>query len=105
MASEQARVLAELFASTRERFSSPNLDLATVRDICESLQAAGSEPAGVTYAEVSAGGVPAMWCIPEDCAENRVLLHNHAGGTVVFSIHSDPQPPAPPPKATRPPPP
>lgn len=89
MGSEQARVLAELFTSTRERFSNPNLDLATVRDICESLHAAGSEPAGVTYAEVSAGGVPALWCIPEDCGEDRVLLHNHAGGTVVFSMHSD----------------
>jgi epsilon-lactone hydrolase len=89
MASEQARALAELFASTRERFSSPNLDLATVRDICESLHAAGSEPAGVTYAEVSAAGEPAMWCIPDDCAKDRVLLHQHADGTVVFSMHSD----------------
>jgi acetyl esterase/lipase len=89
MGSEQARVLAELFASTRERFSKPDLDLATVRDICESLHAAGSEPAGVTYAEVSAGGVPALWCIPEDCREDRVLLHNHAGGAVVFSMYSD----------------
>jgi hypothetical protein len=40
-------------------------------------------------AEVDADGVPALWCIPEGCDANRVLLHSHSGGTVVTSMHTD----------------
>jgi acetyl esterase/lipase len=89
MASEQMQQLAALFASGRERFSNNNLGLEDVRDICEGLHAAGAEPEGVTYAEVDAGGVPALWCIPAGCDANSVLLHSHAGGSVVFSMHTD----------------
>jgi acetyl esterase/lipase len=89
MASTQANDLAELFGSVRARFSRPGLDLATIRDICEGLHAAGSEPEGVTYAEVDANGVPALLCVPDGCDSDAVLLHSHAGGTVVFSMHSD----------------
>ena len=48
-----------------------------------------SEPEGVTYKEVDANGVEAMWCIPEGSDPDRVLLHCHAGGTLVLSMHSD----------------
>ena len=34
-------------------------------------------------------GVPALWCIPADCDVDRVLLHAHGGGTVIFSMHVD----------------
>jgi monoterpene epsilon-lactone hydrolase len=30
-----------------------------------------------------------MWCIPEGCDADGVLLHSHAGGSVVFSMHTD----------------
>jgi epsilon-lactone hydrolase len=89
MVSEQMQQLAALFGSGRERFSSKNLGLEDVRDICEGLHAASREPEGVTYAEVDAGGVAAMWCIPEGCDADGVLLHSHAGGSVVFSMHTD----------------
>ena len=89
MASEQMQQLAALFGSGRERFSRNNQGLQDVRDICEGLHAASAEPEGVTYAEVDAGGVPALWCIPADCDANSVLLHCHAGGSVVFSMHTD----------------
>ena len=89
MASKQLKHMAELYASIRERVSKPDLDLATTRDILENLHLAAIEPEGVTYAEVDAGGVPALWCIPEGCDADRVLLHSHAGGTVVFSMYSD----------------
>lgn len=39
--------------------------------------------------KIDAGGVPALWCIPEGCDPDRVLLHSHAGGTVVTSMHTD----------------
>jgi acetyl esterase/lipase len=81
--------MAEFFASTAERMSKPDMDLATIRDIAESLHLAGTEPEGVTYAEVDAGGVPAMWCIPDGSDPEHVLLHSHMGGTVVLSMYSD----------------
>src|SRR5215813_4851869 len=89
MASEQLKHMTEFFASITERVSKPDIDLTTMRDIVESLHLAAIEPEGVTYAEVDADGVPALWCIPEGCDTDRVLLHSHAGGTVVTSMHTD----------------
>jgi monoterpene epsilon-lactone hydrolase len=74
MASEQMQQLAALFESGRERFSNNNLGLQDVRDICEGLHAASAEPEGVTYAEVDAGGVPAIWCIPAGCDATSNLV-------------------------------
>jgi len=51
--------------------SKPALDLATNRDIVENLHLAASEPEAVTYAEVDAGGVPALWCIPQGIDPDR----------------------------------
>jgi acetyl esterase/lipase len=89
VASKQMKRMTELYSSIKERMSKPELDLATTRDIVEHLHLAAIEREAVTYAEVDAAGVPALWCIPEDCDANRVLLHSHAGGTVVTSMHTD----------------
>ena len=89
MASEQLEHMNELYASIKERLSQPNLDLATTRDIVENLHLAATEPEAVTYAEVDADGVPALWCIPHGSDPARVLLHSHAGGSVVTSMHTD----------------
>jgi epsilon-lactone hydrolase len=89
MASQQLKQMNELYASIKEWLSKPDIDLATRRDIAEKVHLAASEPEAVTYAEVDAGGVPALWCIPERSDPNRVLLHSHAGGTVVTSMHTD----------------
>jgi hypothetical protein len=59
--SPQAQQFAEFLESVRDKPSTPGLDLAIVRDIVESHHLASTEPAGVTYAEVDAGGVPALW--------------------------------------------
>ena len=75
MASKQLKHMNELYASIKERVSQPNLDLATNRDIVENLHLAASEPEAVTYAEVDADGVPALWCIPQASDPARVLLH------------------------------
>jgi len=89
MTSEQHDHLVELFTSIKERMSKPGIDLATIRDIVENLRLAASEPEAVAYSEVNANGVPALWCIPERCDAYRVLLHSHAGGTVVCSMDTD----------------
>jgi acetyl esterase/lipase len=89
MVSTQNKQMAQFFASVTERMSRTDLDLATIRDAYESLHLAASEPEGVSYAEVDIDGVPALWCIPAHCDHNRVLLHAHGGGTVIFSMHVD----------------
>ena len=83
MASQQQKQMNELYASIKVALSKPDIDLATLRDIAEGVHLATREPEGVTYAEVDAGGAPALWCIPQGCDPDRVLLHSHAGGTVV----------------------
>jgi epsilon-lactone hydrolase len=80
MASKQLKRMNELYASIKERLSKPDIGLATIRDIVENLHLAATEPEAVTYAEVDADGVPALWCIPVNCDPDRVLLHSHAGG-------------------------
>jgi epsilon-lactone hydrolase len=89
MASKQLKLMNDLYASIKERVSKPGLDLATNRDIVENLHLAASEPEAVTYAEVDAGGVPALWCIPQGIDPDRVLLHSHSGGSVLTSMHTD----------------
>ncbi|WP_445159832.1 alpha/beta hydrolase [Mycobacterium sp. Dal123C01] len=74
--------------------SDPDLDLATVRDIIETVHIAAKEPEGVTYTEVDAGGVEALWCVPANSEPRTVLLHNHMGGSVLTSMHCDRKPAA-----------
>ena len=89
MASNQAVEFAKFFADLSQRSSNPDFDLSTVRDIVETMHLATKEPEGVSYAEVDAGGVEALWCIPSESDSDTVLLHNHMGGSVVTSMHSD----------------
>ena len=88
MATVQADQMAEFFAAVGKR-TKPDLDVVTRRDVLERMHLLTSEPEAVTYAEVDAGGVPGMWCIPAGCDDDTVMMWCHAGGTVVFSMHSD----------------
>ncbi|WP_328767157.1 alpha/beta hydrolase [Streptomyces sp. NBC_00286] len=87
--SPEAQQFAEFLASTNAKAAIPGLDLAIVRDIVDSNHKASTEPEGVTYAEVDAGGVPALWAIPEGADPDKALLHFHFGGSVAASMHSD----------------
>ena len=89
MTSNQAVQFANFLDALRARFSDPDLDLPTVRDVTETMHLATKEPEGVSYAEEDAGGVEALWCIPADSDPDAVLLHSHLGGSVVASMHSD----------------
>ena len=89
MTSQQAAEFADFYAELSTRSGNPQLDLFTVRDIVEGMQVATKEPEGVSYAEVDADGVEALWCIPADSDPDRVLLHNHMGGSVLASMHSE----------------
>ncbi|OBG28729.1 alpha/beta hydrolase [Mycobacterium sp. 852002-51057_SCH5723018] len=89
MASKQAVEFADFLADIGRRVSNPNFELETIRDVIENIHLATKEPEGVTYAEVDAGGVEALWCIPVDSDPESVLLHTHMGGSVLMSMHSD----------------
>jgi monoterpene epsilon-lactone hydrolase len=47
-----------------------------------------AEPREVDYAETQAAGLPALWAVPVDCAQDRVLLCMHGGGFIGGSIYS-----------------
>ncbi|MFH9617699.1 alpha/beta hydrolase fold domain-containing protein [Streptomyces pratensis] len=87
--SRQQHEFAEFQARTSAKSGVPGLDLAVVRDIIDSYQRASTEPEGVSYAEVDAGGVPALWAIPEGADPDKALLHFHFGGSVTASMYSD----------------
>ncbi|MFI1360136.1 alpha/beta hydrolase [Streptomyces sp. NPDC020898] len=87
--SPEAHEFAEFLASVGAKSSTPGLDLAVIRDIVDSNHKASTEPEGVTYAEVDANGVPALWAIPEGADPDKALLHFHFGGSVTASMHSD----------------
>ena len=89
MASDQAVQFATFLGALRARFSNPDLDSPTVRDIVDTMHLATKEPEGVSYAEEDAGGVEALWRIRLDNDPDAVLLHSHLGGSVVASMHSD----------------
>ncbi|HEX5201458.1 MAG TPA: alpha/beta hydrolase fold domain-containing protein [Actinoplanes sp.] len=47
-----------------------------------------AEPRGLDYAEVSAGGVPAMWLVPHRADPDRVIVALHGGGFVGGSLYT-----------------
>ncbi len=87
MPSAELRRMAEFYREVAARL--PAVDLPAQRDIVERLHLLASEPEGVSYVEVDANGVPALLCIPEDSAPDRILLHSHSGGAVLTSMHTD----------------
>ncbi|HTZ14652.1 MAG TPA: alpha/beta hydrolase [Mycobacterium sp.] len=89
MASSEAVEFAEFLTTLSSRSSDPHLDLPTIRDIIETVHLATKEPEGVSYAEQTVGGVEALWCVPARSDDRAVILHNHMGGTVLGSMHSD----------------
>ncbi|KQT68990.1 MULTISPECIES: alpha/beta hydrolase [unclassified Aureimonas] len=67
----------------------PPNEIEAVRIGAERLHLAASEPEGVTYREVDAKGVPAIWVQPKVADNAFVLLHAHAGGSVTTSAAVD----------------
>lgn len=89
MSSSEARQFDEFLTGLSAGIGGAGGNLGLVRAVCEGLHGFGSEPEDVTYAEVDAGGVRAMWAIPAGADDEHALVHFHMGGTVVASMHSD----------------
>lgn len=47
-----------------------------------------TESGGVDYIEVDADGLRAMWIVPKQCAEERVIFYVHGGGFTSGSIYT-----------------
>ncbi len=77
------------FAEWLATGQNPPSELDAARIQAEQVHLAAREPEGVTYREVDAGGVLGIWCEPVDANTDHVLLHTHAGGSVLASAHVD----------------
>ncbi|MEO2132688.1 MAG: esterase [Microbacterium sp. 69-7] len=86
MTSTESLYLRDLYAEWFQRMA--DMDVPTVKDLFEEWHLPAIEPTGVTYEEVSAGGVPAIWANPVDAAADRVIVYTHGGGFVAGSSYS-----------------
>ena len=62
-------------------------DLMAMRKMT-SRAPAYAQPADITWEAVDAGGVPAEWVIPDDCAAGRTIVYFHGGGYATGSVES-----------------
>jgi monoterpene epsilon-lactone hydrolase len=89
MASKQAEALNTFYRSLTARLqANPQMPLDELRRLFDQVGNIAGEPGGVDYIETDAGGVPALWAAPKNCAEDRVLLCAHGGGYVVCSMYT-----------------
>jgi monoterpene epsilon-lactone hydrolase len=68
--------------------ANPEMPLDELRAMFEHWGDVTAEPGGVDYIETDAGGIPALWAVPKDCAPDRVLLCAHGGGYVTGSMYT-----------------
>jgi acetyl esterase/lipase len=80
---------ATAFADFMVAFTTPESELDAIRSRVESVHLTSPEPENVTYRDVIAGGVPGIWCQPIGSNTDYVLLHSHAGGSVISSAYVD----------------
>jgi epsilon-lactone hydrolase len=87
MASKQSEAIKELY---RSWLGIPaqhhDWSLDDQKDMVEGWNVLSTEPGGVDYIEVDAGGVPALWAVPKQAAGDRVLFAIHGGGFVGGSV-------------------
>jgi acetyl esterase/lipase len=89
MASKESEELKTLYRGwVTAMQADPQMPLDELRRRFEHLGDVTGEPGGVDYIETDAGGMPAMWAIPKESAESRVLLCAHGGGYVVCSMYT-----------------
>jgi acetyl esterase/lipase len=86
MASPQAEAIKAVFRQVAAELDpTVEVTLEEERAAAADFAALCAEPEGVSWTEVDAGGVPAIWADPEGGATDRVLLYVHGGGYVIGS--------------------
>jgi monoterpene epsilon-lactone hydrolase len=89
VASPQAEAAKEQMRQRRDAAPAAPPSLEEQRAFTAVLFAEmATEPDGVTYEQIDAGGVPAMWIVPDGAPEDRVLQYVHGGGYVIMSMHT-----------------
>jgi monoterpene epsilon-lactone hydrolase len=89
MASQQSYELVDLFKRLSGAVAAnPNISIPEMRAVMGHLGDATAEPRRVDYIEVDAAGVLAMWAVPKNCVEDRILLCAHGGGYIAGSMYS-----------------
>jgi hypothetical protein len=83
----------DLVADLYERWSAafaaePEMPLDKWRAMIEEWPQVTSEPGGVDYVEVDAGGGRPMWITPKGAVEDRGILAIHGGGFVTRSMYT-----------------
>jgi epsilon-lactone hydrolase len=89
MASKQSEQLTTLYRNTAATLAAnPNMSLEDMRALFEHVGDVTGEPWGVDYIEVDIDGIPALWAVPKNSAQDRVLLCSHGGGYVACSMYT-----------------
>ena len=93
MASAQAELQKGMMRQFKEAAlgsaDGPPLTVAQMRGSDAMMATMATEPTGVTYQEVDANGVSAMWVTPDGTTDiNKVVMYLHGGGYVIGSIVS-----------------
>ncbi|WP_306191648.1 MULTISPECIES: alpha/beta hydrolase [unclassified Streptomyces] len=81
--------LGEIYAEWSVEFdANPEMSLQLMRWVFEDWQRATAEPAGVTYATTTIGGVPGVLVTPLDADPSQVMVVMHGGGFALGSSAS-----------------
>ncbi|MGX7731006.1 alpha/beta hydrolase [Rhodococcus sp. 2H158] len=68
--------------------ANPEMDIATLRNMLDSLESLSAEPTDVTYESIDAGGVSAILARPAGASKDHILVYAHGGGCVTGSAAS-----------------
>lgn len=88
MVSRQSAAVKEMYQGWMRARLDPDPAWAEPRETNDHWGDLTAEPRGVDYLEVDAGGVPAMWAVPRQCAPDRVILGLHGGGFISGSLYT-----------------
>jgi len=89
MPSKESDYLRELYQNWTDRMTaSPEMGLDDMRALFDEWAKATFEPEGVAYKNDKIAGVDAIWALPLESDQSKVLIFTHGGGFAVGSAAS-----------------
>jgi monoterpene epsilon-lactone hydrolase len=86
--SRAVRAFEDFYRGIAALEADPSTTLQELRDGFEHWGDVAQDPPGVDYRHATVGGVPGLWALPPDAANDRVLICSHGGGYAAGSIYS-----------------